>query len=86
MSDLITMQPNIRIKLYLVAPDDRYEKVFNEVNRPTFAKLKPPLLEICKFLPYSALKNELQSIGDRIQFMKPEFVDSISISCEPDEA
>jgi len=86
MSDLITMQPNIRINLYLVAPDERFDKVFSEINRPTFAKLKPSLPTICKFLPYSALKNELKNMGDRIQYMKPEFIDSISISCEPDEA
>ena len=43
MPDLVSMQPNLKIPLYLVAPDDRREKVFNEVNRPTFTRLKPPL-------------------------------------------
>ncbi|MDQ1318525.1 MAG: hypothetical protein QG588_2187, partial [Candidatus Poribacteria bacterium] len=32
MSDLISMQPNIKINLFIVAPDDRREKVFNEIN------------------------------------------------------
>lgn len=35
MSDLISMQPNINIPLYLVAPDERRNKVIREVNRPT---------------------------------------------------
>jgi hypothetical protein len=43
MSDLIAMQPNLNIPLYLVAPDERREKVMMEVNRPTFSRLKPPL-------------------------------------------
>lgn len=44
MSDLVAMQPNLNIPLYLVAPDDRREKVINEVNRPTFLKTTPPLV------------------------------------------
>jgi hypothetical protein len=86
MSDLIAMQPNIKINLYLVAPDDRSEKVFNEINRPTFGRLKPPLPRICKFIPYSALKNEIDKVGSRLQYMKPEFIEAIAVSCEPDEA
>ncbi|MBZ9685715.1 hypothetical protein G9F72_005040 [Clostridium estertheticum] len=56
MSDLVSMQPNIKIDLYIVAPDERRYKVFSEINRPTFAKLKSPLPKICKFIPYSELK------------------------------
>jgi hypothetical protein len=43
MSDLIAMQPNLNIPLYLVAPDERRRKVFEEVNRPTFSRLSPRL-------------------------------------------
>ncbi|MBI5237258.1 MAG: hypothetical protein HY887_02410 [Deltaproteobacteria bacterium] len=85
MSDLVSMQPNIKINLYLVAPDDRREKVFEEINRPTFAKLKPSLPKTCKFIPYSGLKNEIEQIGNRVQYMKPEFIEEIAESCEPDE-
>jgi len=86
MSDLISMQPNIRINLYIVAPDERREKVIAEVNRPTFARLNPPLPKICKFIPYSELKKEMETIGYRVSYMKPQFIDGISESCEPDEA
>jgi len=62
MADLIAMQPNIKINLYLVAPDDRFEKVFSEINRPTFSKLKPPFapsfcvqsFDICELMPLPA--------------------------------
>jgi hypothetical protein len=86
MADLISMQPNIKINLYLVAPDERYDKVFNEINRPTFSRLKPPLPKICKFIPYSALKKEIDEAGPRIEYMRPEFIEMMAVSCEPDEA
>ena len=86
MSDLVSMQPNIKLNLYLVAPDERREKVFNEINRPTFARLKPPLPKICKFISYSQLKKEIEEIGNRMRFIKPEFIDDIAESCKPDES
>jgi predicted RNA-binding protein len=39
MADLVAMQPNLNIPLFLVAPEERREKVFAEVNRPTFSSL-----------------------------------------------
>ena len=86
MSDLISMQPNLRINLYIVAPDDRSDKVVAEVNRPTFARLSPPLPKICRFIPYSQLKKEVEQIGYRVHYLKPQFIDGIAESCEPDEA
>jgi hypothetical protein len=41
MGDLVAMQPNLKIPLFIVAPEDRREKVFAEVNRPTFSRLDP---------------------------------------------
>ena len=81
MSDLIVMQPMIKINLYVVAPEDRREKVIAEVNRPTFAKLRQPLPEICKFIAYSDLKNEIEQMGHRIRHMKPQFIDDIAELC-----
>ncbi len=51
MSDLLYMQPSITIKLYLVAPDERYQKFTKEVPRPTFASSNKPLHTVCSFLP-----------------------------------
>lgn len=85
MSDLVSMQPNIKINLYIVTPDDRREKVINEINRPTFARLKPPLPKICKFIPYSELVKVIEEIGDRVRYMKHEFIDDVAESCEPEE-
>jgi predicted RNA-binding protein len=84
MSDLVSMQPNLKLDLFIVAPDERREKVFYEINRPTFARLKPPLPKICRFIPYMELKKEVEQIGNRMRYMKPEFISEIAESCEPD--
>jgi hypothetical protein len=86
MSDLITLQPNIKINLYIAAPDERADKVIEEINRPTFARLKPSLPKICRFIPYSNLKGEMEAIGERLKYMRPEFINEIAQSCEMDEA
>lgn len=85
MSDLIAMQPNLNIPLYIVAPDEKREKVFNEVNRPTFSRLKPPLSEICRFIPFSILKSEIPKIKSMLSYIKPDYLDELSESCETEE-
>ena len=84
MSDLITMQPNLNIPLYLVAPDARRDKVMAEINRPTFSRLSPPLSEICRFISFSKIREELPKIKNIIKYIKPEYLAEISESCETD--
>ncbi len=81
MSDLIAMQPNLNIPLYLVAPDERRHKVIEEVNRPTFARLSPALAEIVRFISFSKLQEEFKKILPFIKVIRPEFIETISESC-----
>lgn len=83
MSDLVTMQPNLNINLYIVAPDIRREKVVEEINRPTFTKSKPPLNEFCQFISYSSLKTKINqaSSAGLMKYLKPEFIDDIAEPC-----
>lgn len=85
MSDLISMQPNINIKLYIVAPEERREKVFKEIMRPTFAKLNPPLSECCQYISYAALKKKVKEVSPVIQHMKASFIDELAESSIEDE-
>jgi len=71
MSDLIAMQPNLNIPLYLVAPDERREKVFAEVNRPTFSRLNPPMNQICHYMPFSVLRERIPQLASVARFLKP---------------
>jgi len=76
MSDLLTLQPNINIKLHLVAPEDRKAKVLQELGRPTFARLKLPTL--CKLVTFERLTQEIEQLGARASYVRPEFIDSIA--------
>lgn len=57
MADLLALQPNIDIKLHIVAPEHRRDKVLDEIQRPVFALLdKGPLANSCTFLSYDAIE------------------------------
>ncbi len=84
MSDLLTMQPNITINLYIVGPDERHTKFENEVARPTFAARARPLHSLCRFLPYSKLCERLEEAKNVIRFLRPEFLDEIAELYDPE--
>ncbi len=81
MSDLIAMQPNLNIALFLVAPDERRAKVLSELNRPTFTRLSPPLNRVCRFIPFSVLRQRVDQIGPMVRYLKPEFLDDFAETC-----
>lgn len=85
MSDLITLQPNINIPLYIVAPDERQNKVIQEVNRPTFANLSHPMSELCRFIAFSALRDRVNQVATVARYLKPDFLDELAESCEVEE-
>jgi hypothetical protein len=86
MSDLIAMQPNLNIPLYLVAPDERRQKVIDEVNRPTFRRLSPALFEVCRYISFSDLRARLKEAGALVRYLRPEFLEELSESCEIEDA
>ncbi len=57
MADLLALQPNMNIRLHIVAPAERREKVFQELLRPVFSLLeRGPLSEICTYLSYDSVR------------------------------
>ncbi len=57
MADLLALQPNMDIKLHIVAPTAKREKVFQEIRRPVFSLLEHgPLAETCTYLSYESLR------------------------------
>lgn len=58
MADLLALQPNMDIRLHIVAPEERRDKVFTEIRRPVFSLLeKGPLSESCTFLAYDSVRD-----------------------------
>lgn len=82
MADLIAMQPNINIPLYIVAPEERRMKVYAEVNRPVFTTLPTPLNQICKYISFASLREAITKAGSMVKHLKPEFLDDIADECE----
>lgn len=82
MADLVAMQPNLNIPLYIVAPDERRETVLAQVNRPAFSRLDPPLASLCSFIPFSALRQRMQELGEMIRYLRPDFLEQVAEPCE----
>ena len=79
---MLAMNPNMEIHLYLVAPEARREKVKEQINRPTFAKLRKPLVKICRYVAFERLIAELKEHERVIRHMKIDWLeDDISESC-----
>jgi len=87
MSDLLALQPNLDVNLFLVAPDDRREKVEQEILRPTFALREKPLAKVCGFIAFSTLLDKLQGIRklNLAGSLKPDFLLKIAEFFETEE-
>ena len=58
MADLVALQPDISIKLHIVAPIDRQEKFATEIRRPVFSYMtNGSLSEMCTFISYDDVKH-----------------------------
>jgi hypothetical protein len=81
MADLLALQPNMDIKLHIVAPVARREKVKQELRRPVFSLLeRGPLSETCTYLPYDGVR-ELSKEGN-LAHMKETVLDDYEEDAE----
>lgn len=62
MSDLLALQPNIEINLFLIAPETRRSKVRNEILRPSFSLREKPLSEVCGFISIEELQEKFEGM------------------------
>jgi hypothetical protein len=85
MSDLISLAPNTNIDLYIVAPDERREKVRREILRPTFEAFDPPLRERCRYLSASKLDELIQTSPQIMKHLSAQVVRDYAESMEPAE-
>jgi hypothetical protein len=83
MSDLLSVVPALNIKIYIVAPKERQDKVLSELGRPTFRKIG--LSEYCRYVSSEDLSDllaKVQGFGGHIQ---PSILDKIAITLEDEE-
>lgn len=78
MADLLALQPNMDIRLHIVAPEERREKVFREIRRPVFSLLeKGPLAESCTYISYESVRAiaKLKHLGHLSDSVLEEYVE-----------
>lgn len=80
MADLVAMQPNLNIRLFIVAPDDKRQKVLDQIGRPAFAHLKTPLHLLCQYISYGSLEHAVEQYRPMLHHMQPSFLDEIAES------
>jgi hypothetical protein len=88
MSDLLALQPNLEINLFLVAPDEKRDKVEQELLRPTFKLREKPLSTACGFLAFSKLMERIEAIRKLglATSLKPTFLEQMAEFFGGDEA
>ncbi|MCY3749020.1 MAG: EVE domain-containing protein [Chloroflexi bacterium] len=58
MADLLALQPNMDIRLHIVAPTDKRERVLREIRRPVFSLLeRGPLYDQCSYMSYESIES-----------------------------
>ncbi len=80
MSDLLALVPLLRVKLYIVAPKERQNKVLAELARPTFQKIG--INEFCRFIPAEDLESLLEKLVNLEGHVQPSIVDTIAVQLE----
>ena len=74
MSDLLALQPNTSIDLYIVAPDERAKRVRHQLVRPTFEAFDPPLRMKCRYLSASNLDRLIDADPRLLKNLAPAVV------------
>ena len=81
MADLLALQPMLTIKIHIVAPTERRNVVFSQINRPVFADIAGKALsEVCSYISYDSVfelgkEKKLKYMNDSIIDDYSEFVE-----------
>lgn len=80
MSDLMSVVTATNIKLFVVAPKERENRVRSEIIRPTFKKIG--LSDYCKFISVEDLDELYKKVEGFLGYVQPSIIDKIAISFE----
>ena len=82
MADLLALQPNMDIRLHIVAPPDKRERVLRQIKRPVFSLLdRGPLYEQCSYLSYESVDRlaETQHLSHMSDSIISEYEESAEV-------
>ncbi len=76
--DLLALFPKWKGALYLVSMPEIQADLVAEMHRPLYRLLKKSLPEIVRLLAWPRLQAEVLELGDKVRYLKPEFLEGIS--------
>lgn len=77
MADLMSLIPNIEVRIHLVAPVSRRNEVFKQISRPVFSVIENgPLSRLCSYISYDSIY-ELSKEA-RLEHMTDTIIDEYS--------
>ena len=81
MADLVAIQPNISIKMHIVAPLDRQEKFLSEIRRPVFTYMtNGRLSDMCTFISYDDVRHIAEL--EHLSYTKDGILENFEVSAE----
>lgn len=87
MSDLVVeTHGTLNIPLYIVAPESRFLKVKENINRPIFSATNPKIADVCQFISFESLHSEIKKASDYLSkgYFDIRFIQDIAEDCGPD--
>jgi hypothetical protein len=82
MADLLALQPNIDIPLYIVVPDERRGQALQQIARPVFQQMTRPLPESCFVLTASSVDELLRDARKFKRFLKSDVLQQYAEGAE----
>jgi hypothetical protein len=82
MSDLVELVPALNLDLYIVAPQERENKVLTEMGRPTFQRIG--LSDICRFVSIEELQRLTEKVKGLGGHINPSIIESVAVAL-PDQ-
>ncbi|HOX52668.1 MAG TPA: hypothetical protein PKY05_14385 [Fibrobacteria bacterium] len=80
VADLMALHPKWKAPVYLVSDPTLRDGILSELHRPVHRLLKKPLTESVRLLDWSRLHEEVGQLGDRVKYLRPEFLSEISLA------
>lgn len=78
LADLLALHPKLKAPLYAVTLPALKAGLIAELHRPASLAAKKPLAETLRLVEWDRLKTEVDQMGDRVRYLKPEFLEGIS--------
>jgi len=81
MADLVALQPDIKIKMHIVAPSDRQEKFSTEIRRPVFSYMtNGRLSDMCTFISYDDVRHIAEL--EHLSYTRDGILENFEVSAE----